>query len=127
MKRKQIKAVFIDTETKDIYPIKFKDELPTIYELLKCSTITIVNRDFGGKRFDVICDDEGLFKPLNTPAIATLDKHGECLEIIVGNCIIAKHDDEGYTESLTDAEIIALLTSAVKFKGTGQLGLIASF
>lgn len=126
MKAKTIKAVLIDTDTKKTRPVQFKDELPEIYKLLKCRCIDIVTRKFGGRKFQIICDDEGLLAEFKTPAIATLDKNGKCLELIVGNCLIVKHDEEGNTKSLTNEEIVYLLGKCVKFNGYGQVGLIAS-
>ena len=116
---KKIKALLIDTDTKQIREVEYdRDSLPQIYGLLNCSTIDIVNRKFmvaekTAKRFDVICDDEGLLDPVKRkkPAILTFNFKNPAKmlqEVIVGNCLIVSHDGDGNSVSLTDEEIEGL-------------------
>ena len=65
------------------------------------SPLTVVERKIGEKYFDIWLDDEGLLKE---------DRQltGACMnagEYLVGNLLIATHDDEGNTTGLTDEQI----------------------
>jgi len=128
MKQSKINVVVIDTDEKTIYTDNIANRLEAFYGLLKCSTIDIVTRNFGGQLIDIICDDEGLLDPekRQKPAIITTDKKGEnVLEQIVGNCILCAHDEEGESISLTAEQIKAISKCQFRFYN-GQLGLIAS-
>ena len=91
------------------------NDLQTCYKLLGCELIDIVHRrcytskdDFF--EFDVICDDEGLFKESNLPVLA-LDwvDHTPDKEFIVGKVLICgRADDEGYQTSLDPATALAI-------------------
>lgn len=81
------------------------------YPLLECDTFDIQTRKFGDHWLDIYCDDEGLYKEGNKPAIVTSNgKTKEVVEVIVGNVFIVSHNDEGETISLTDEQIQAVLS-----------------
>lgn len=127
MKENKIEVVVIDTDAKTIYPSQIENNLKTFYQVLKCSCIDIVTREFAGVSLDVILDDEGLLDPdkAKRPAIITTDRKGErVLEQLVGNCIICAHDDEGETISLTSEQMKAVSKCVFLFHN-GQMGLIA--
>lgn len=89
-------------EAKDINP-----DLDTYYDIIGCRCIDIVNYPIAGKRYDIICDDEGLFNP--DPIVTAIDKEGRPL--LVGSLIICSHDDEGYEKSLEPEDINRLLNA----------------
>lgn len=76
--------------------------LEQYYELLDCHLIDIVQRRIDRKRFEIICDDEGLFK--EDYKISAINNLGE--PMLVGSLLICgKADTEGELTSLTDEEI----------------------
>ncbi len=85
--------------------IEIENDLDTFYELLEVDCIDIVSRPIGnnGKRFDIICDDEGLFKKDNVPSYIMFDDN-RATEVILGNIIIANDDNDGCLSSITDDE-----------------------
>lgn len=80
------------------------------YPMLDCECFEIVRRKFGKNYYDVYCDDEGLLLDKD-PAIYTFHQDAIC-EIIVGNCFICKHDEEGETISLAEDEVNEVLNNA---------------
>lgn len=84
--------------------ISIPDKLSAYYEKIGCSTIDIVVRWIGGRDFDIICDDEGLFD--ENPIVSALDD--EFQPALVGNLIFAHHDAEGNMTGLNlgDEEIL---------------------
>lgn len=82
--------------------LEIKDDLQEFYKLIDCRTVDIVNRKIGHKRFDIICDDEGLFT--DSPKISAIDNFGE--PMLVGNLIIVgtANDEDGNLAGLTDNE-----------------------
>lgn len=61
-----------------------------------------------GQYFDLILHEEGKLEQL-PPNIAVFNE-GEIIDIIVGNVVIAKADDEGRTIGLTDDEVSLIKT-----------------
>lgn len=77
-----------------------RKSLASYYKTLDCDCIDIVSRKIGGKYFDVICDDEGLY---NQPKISAIDDMGA--PMLVGNLFIVNYDGNGDNKSLTDEDI----------------------
>lgn len=78
------------------------DGLKDYYRLIHCTTIDIVNRGIKGKRYDIICDDEGTFA--DDPLISAIDDLGRVM--LVGNLIVCgEADEEGNLTSLSEADI----------------------
>ena len=78
------------------------NELKDYYRLIGCTTIDIVNRSIKGKRYEIICDDEGTFKA--DPRISAIDDMGNAM--LVGNLIVCgQADEEGNLTDLTEADI----------------------
>lgn len=78
------------------------NELDDYYRLLEVDTIDIVTRKINGKYFDIVCDDEALFKTYPVPTVFDTDKQ----PMIFGNIIIAGlADDAGNMTDLTDEDI----------------------
>lgn len=71
------------------------------------SPVTVVERCIGGKYFDLWVDDEGLFKEerIITGIFVNHRKGTAGEELLCGNMLILKHDNEGNSVGLTDEEI----------------------
>lgn len=85
------------------------DKLSEYYKLIECTTIDIVVRMIAGKAYDIICDDEGLFK--ENPRVTALWK--DFTPALVGNLIFAHHDTEGNMTGLTDDEIQSIKQASI--------------
>lgn len=109
MEKQRITGLLVDTTKNDnaFVEVTFEDKLEVFYDLLNCRCIDIVVRDFGGKKLDVVCDDEGLLKEGNILSIATFHE-GECVEQIVGNVLILNHDSQGNLASLSEEDLEAI-------------------
>lgn len=95
-----MKAVIIRTNgqamVKDITPT-----LDSYYEIIGCECIDIVTRDIGGKIFDIVCDDDGLFRDDATITAVDSSYHA----MLVGNLIICHHDAEGHLTGLDEDDV----------------------
>ena len=79
-----------------------EDNLQTYYNLIQCDTIDIVRMNINGKAYDIVCDDEALFKT-DVKASAFDDEYHPQL---YGNLIITGCADvEGILTSLTEEDI----------------------
>lgn len=103
--KRMITAVVIDTDENTAKTVEFEDELDELYRLLKCDCFDIARRKIGGRWYDIYCDDIGRFKddPICT-AVNAFNPN----DLLVGNLIIANHDSEGYTQSLTPDDTIRI-------------------
>lgn len=54
-----MKAVLLDVMN-DKVEVVDAEELEDYYKLIGCRTIEIVNWEIMGRRFDIVCDEEGL-------------------------------------------------------------------
>lgn len=65
---------------------------------------------------DIIINDEGKFiEGLKAEIAIVKDGTNEVLDVVMGNCIFASHNDEGDTISLTD-EQIAIVQNELKME-----------
>lgn len=103
----KIHGVLIDAITKTAMVKDVDDELDAYYELLGCHTIDIVSRKIGGKYFDIICDDEGLFS--EDIVVTMIDK--QMNPMLVGNLFICSHDGEGNTIGISEEDISTIVRS----------------
>lgn len=81
--------------------VVFHDKLENIYKMLDVELIDVTERQIGNFTYDIVCDDEGLFK--NPAYPSAFDKSGN--PQLVGNLLLVNHDDEGNFASLTDEQI----------------------
>ena len=80
--------------------------LDDMYKHLECDTVDVAERKVDGKYFDFWVDDNGLFKDkLFTSCYNLENKEGYCHEVLCGNILIANHDEEGKTTSLSEDDI----------------------
>lgn len=100
-----VRLLLLDTEALNpmdaVREVKV-EKLDDYYKFLNCDTFDIANRQVGNTRYDLLVDDEGLFK--QNPRISTvIDSTQE--PALVGNITFAKHDASGETTGLTDVDI----------------------
>ena len=106
--KKELTGVLVDVVSKkvDIVHLDREHELDELYRVLNCDTIDIVVRSIGGKDFDIVCDDEGLFKdPVVVSAVSLADGS----PALVGNLFICSHEGPEL-KSLDHNEVVHVLT-----------------
>lgn len=99
-----MRAYLLDVENKTRKAVEIDDNrhLEEYYKYLNCSTVDITSRKIGGKWFDIIADDEGLYK--ENPIVSALTSDNE--PALVGNLLFCNYDAETGAEiSLTEADI----------------------
>lgn len=98
-------------------------ELKSYYKLLHCDLVTITERKINGKFFDIVADDEGLFKP--DPVISAITEEGK--PALVGSILIQRYDPEtGGAAELTpeDIETIKSRQAVVQMQSGKKLRVI---
>ena len=96
-----MKMLLIDTESNSSKVIETEGGLENYYKILNCSLIDITERKIDGQYFDIICDDEGLFKEGNQVSAVSEDGRPQ----LVGNILICNHDGEGGESGLSDEDL----------------------
>ena len=79
------------------------DDVDELQKIVDCRCFDIAHRKIGGKYYDIICDDEGLFRDKPTPS--AVNSNGEVM--LVGNLFICRHKGPNLT-SLTDRDVEAI-------------------
>lgn len=110
---KKIKGVLINVEKETVEVVEIDKTLSEYYRILNCTTIDIPSRKIGERYFDIICDDEGLFK--DKPKISAVTMDGK--PALVGNLFVVKFDGEEDITSLNDNDI-EYIKSKIKRYGT---------
>lgn len=62
-----MKVLLLDTDSLQPQVVETEGGLLEWYRLIKCNLIDIVSRKIGGRYYDIILDDEGLFKGAAKP------------------------------------------------------------
>lgn len=57
---KTIKGFLVNEDKAEM--VEIEEKLQSYYDVLNCDYIDVAVREIDGKEFDIICDDEGLFK-----------------------------------------------------------------
>lgn len=96
----KIKAYLIDVEHETHKMVEIENRLEDYYRELQCSVIDIQERRLGGRTYDIICDDEGLFR--DPAKISAIDNLGQ--PMFVGNLLVVRSDN-GETTTLTDDDV----------------------
>lgn len=110
-----MKAYYITPDGGEV--VDFDGSLEEAYELIECNCIDIARRRIGGKYFNIIIDDEGLFKTHPIPSAIDADTHEIML---VGNILIA--GDGSDLCGLTDGDISLIeRNTMLAGMGTGNL------
>ena len=98
----------VNHEEKSLIPhIRAIDEADTLneyYHVLGCQCIDMVAIDVDGYSYDVVCDDEGLFREPMVPTLYISDE-----QVLFGSLAFVKIDEEGYTVGLDKEDIERLL------------------
>lgn len=84
-----MKALLIDVQRDTVEYVE-PQGLADFYRLIDCDLIDITCREINGKRYDIICDDCGLFKENVKISAITRDLS----PVLVGNLIISGEADE---------------------------------
>lgn len=93
--------------------VEIDDTLDSFYKILDCSCIDIVRRRIGRcrKAFEIVCDDEGLFR--DPQKISAIDSLGAAQ--LVGNIFITGPvDGNGDLTSLTEEDVAYILSRVQK-------------
>lgn len=101
--KRKIKGVLLDIENDKVEVVEFEPKLENYYSMLHCTTIDIACRKIGrkGRAFDIVCDDEGLYKQDNK--ISAINNLGKVM--LVGSLlIVGLADEEGNETSLNDED-----------------------
>ena len=96
-----MKTILLNVYKNEVSVIDIQPELDEYYKNLECDLIDIVQRKIGGKWFDVMCDDEGLFN--ESQKISAITNMGE--PIFVGNLMFFRNDGEGNLIGLEDEDV----------------------
>lgn len=97
----KITGYFVDPENCIAEPRTIEKSLEGYYALLRCTCIDIPSRMIGDRRFDIICDDEGLLKEGNF--ISARGRDGT--PMLVGPIFVVKFDGKEDVTSLTQEEL----------------------
>lgn len=97
------KAEVVELENQDtIDYLKMKEYLEID------SPVTVVERNIGDDYYDLWVDDEGLLKPeedrIVSGVLVDYRRQG-AQELLIGNMLILRHDEEGNSIGLTDKDI----------------------
>lgn len=123
MANKKVKGILIDVLNNECrieeisYNTNDKNYLNAYYNVLKCDCFDIARRKIGEHYYDIYCDDEGLLKSGLKPSTLTFDGD-RIIEVLMGNVFVCSHNEDGDTISLTDAEIIEVLSYVQKVRLT---------
>ena len=93
-------GVYGDPTAKEL---AIEDHFEKLQETIDCRCFTIVQRKIGGKYYDIVADDEGLFVENAVPS--AVNSRGEVM--LVGNLFICRHKGPDL-KSLTDNEVAAI-------------------
>jgi len=98
-------GLLINVKDNEISEIEINEMsvLTDLREAINCELIDVVaDINVGGRRYDIIVDDEGLLKEDRKPAARCIDAE----QILFGNIVLLNHDHEndGWT-SLTEEDI----------------------
>lgn len=94
--------------------VEFKeiiDDLDNLYKETGCDCIDIVNYPINGKYYDIVCDDEGLFK--TDPVVTAVKADGS--PALVGGLIVCNYDDEEGELLGLEPDDILRLTNAIQY------------
>lgn len=106
-----MRGLLLDVEHDEVKIVEV-NELEDYYRLMGCDTIEINVRKIGGRNFDIICDEEGLFQA--EPTVSAVDSQG--MTMFVGSLIICgEADTDGKERSLTDEDIVHIRKCILRF------------
>jgi len=100
---KKIKVLFLDVENcQPLKVVEIDDQYTEYLKLLRIDCFDIVRRKIAGKEYQIVCDDEALWK--DHPICAA--EYGPCRAALYGNLIITGlADSKGELTSLKQKDI----------------------
>jgi len=108
----KIKGVLIDPNGSASI-VELDKNLDAYYKLLDCRCVDIAQRTIGGRSFDIICDDEALLVAKD-PQPSAVSPLGEIM--LCGKLFVVQFDGEEDVQSLTDEEIMHVLSNVAKLR-----------
>ena len=99
-----MRAFLIDQRDRTAKEVDINPELDELYKVLDCDTIDIVVRKVDGVEFDIVCDDEGLFKQPAVPSACTTQGN----PTLVGNLLFCHHNLDGELTECSEDDVIWL-------------------
>ena len=111
MKEEKLKGFLIDVYKDNKSKVTVIDnELESIYKALDVKLIEVHTQKIGDLEYDIICDEEGLWKDMACPSIVNKDDE----PLIVGNILICRSDEEGNFCSINDFDIANIRQHIIK-------------
>lgn len=105
-----MRMFLIDVNKGTAEPVDVEPKLQEYYKLLDCDTIDITERAINGVMYDIIVDDEGLFK---NPAIPSAFNESNKKPALVGNLLICLHDSNGDEVGLEEKDVENIKTKLI--------------
>lgn len=98
-------GLLLSVTENEINSVKLDDKnvLQSMYDLMSCELVDVVrNVKIGNKRYDIVVDDEGLYKDNNKPSARCSDAD----QVLYGDIIVINVDEEkGEWVSLDEDDI----------------------
>jgi hypothetical protein len=105
MKNEKMLGLLINVKDNEIHEIEIDENnvLKDIKEAIGCDLVDVVaDINVGGRRYDIIVDDEGLLKEDRKPAARCMDAE----QILFGNIVLLNHDyDNQEWKSLSKSDV----------------------
>ena len=114
-----MKNVFIKNEVCPFTPVvegvtfDTEDSLQNLYKLINTDIVEHLEVDVNGKRYDFWFDEEGKLKEGTTPTYP-LFYNGKLYDVIFGNIVVTKTNEEGETIGIPDEEFDSLMKDLEK-------------
>lgn len=103
-----MRAYIINGNDNECGEIDVEPRLSEYYRLIGCDCIDIAVREIHGHPYNIVLDDEGLFKPNRVTAISMRSDIFGNRERLVGTLLIFGLDEEGDLTDLTDDEVLQI-------------------
>lgn len=122
MEKTKLEGLLVDPTKQYISKWTTTNDFEDIARSIGCTTIECVGRVFKGKRFALLCDEDGKLKPNQIVSIVTADADtGAMVEYFVGKVLILNIKAKGSRlASLTDADFIKLKKCITEIKQNGK-------
>lgn len=114
MANRKLKTLLLDVYENEVREIEIEDDLHAFYEVLHCDCISAPTYRIGDRTYDIMADEEGLYKPIIK--ISAIDD--DLAPMIVGSIMFFNFNSHtGEWLSLTDDDI-AYIKSHIKTVST---------
>ena len=104
----KIRGILVSTNG-EVKEAEIEDSLESFYSTLECDLIDCTVREINGEFYDIVCDDEGLFK--EHPVVTAVS--GFLKPALVGNLFICRHNDDGEWTSLSDDDVKRIMRTVI--------------